>query len=106
MQKQLRTILNWLIKIFLVVIVVSGINYFVISKQLNNIKIPANTEIIKDSLVRDTLYNTRDSLTTKIIHIEKTYEEKKSDIMANDTTADMLFFTNYINNYKGAIKDN
>lgn len=102
----LRQILIWLIKALFIVGALVSINYWVVSKYVNNIRIPTNKEIIRDSLVRDTLYHTKDSLTSKIITIKESYEKEKSVIVANDTTADMQFFTGYINNYSRTIKDN
>lgn len=102
----LRQILIWLVKVLFVIGALCSINYLVLSKYVNNIKIPTNREIIRDSLVRDTLYHTKDSLTNKIITIKESYEKEKAVIVANDTTADMQFFTSYINNYSRTTKDN
>ena len=80
---QLRTVLSWLIKLFLIV----GILFIIIRiEQLNNNiqSVPSNKEIIRDSLVRDTLNHTKDSLTIKIVKIRETYEDKKAIIMSND----------------------
>lgn len=98
----LRTILSWLIKAFLFVGILITVNYLVITRYVNNIKVPTSTEIVKDSLVRDTLYNTRDSITSKITIVKEAYEKEKATIMANDTAADIQFFTNYINNYNNS----
>ena len=98
---QLRTVLSWLIKLFIIV----GIIFIIVRiEQLsNNIQsIPSNKEIIRDSLVRDTLNHTKDSLTIKIVKIRETYEDKKAIIMSNDTSADIQFFTNYINHYNNS----
>lgn len=98
---QLRTVLSWLIKLFIIV----GILFIIIRiEQLNNNiqSIPSNKEIIRDSLVRDTLNHTKDSLTIKIVKIRETYEDKKAIIMSNDTSADIQFFTNYINHYNNS----
>jgi hypothetical protein len=105
---RLRTILSWLIKSLVLVGILSVINYFVLTRCVHSIKVPTSTEIVKDSLVRDTLYSIKDSTTSKITIIKETYEKEKATIMANDTTADMQFFTNYINNYNNSrtIKDN
>ena len=95
---QLRTVLAWLIKLFIIV----GIIFIIVRiEQLsNNIQsIPSNKEIIRDSLVRDTLNHTKDSLTIKIVKIRETYEDKKAIIMSNDTSADIQIFRNYINHY-------
>lgn len=98
---QLRTVLAWLIKLFIIVGII-----FIIARieQLNNNiqSIPSNKEIIRDSLVRDTLNHTKDSLTIKIVKIRETYEDKKAIIMSNDTSADIQFFTNYINRYNNS----
>lgn len=98
---QLRTVLSWLIKLFIIV----GILFIIVSiEQLNNNiqSVPSNKEIIRDSLVRDTLNHTKDSLTIKIVKIRETYEDKKAIIMSNDTSADIQFFTNYINHYNNS----
>ena len=98
---QLRTVLAWLIKLFIIV----GIIFIIVRiDQLNNNiqSIPSNKEIIRDSLVRDTLNHTKDSLTIKIVKIRETYEDKKAIIMSNDTSADIQFFTNYINHYNNS----
>lgn len=98
---QLRTVLAWLIKLFIIVGII-----FIIARieQLNNNiqSIPSNKEIIRDSLVRDTLNHTKNSLTIKIVKIRETYEDKKAIIMSNDTSADIQFFTNYINHYNNS----
>lgn len=104
---QLRTVLSWLTKLFIIV----GIIFIIVRiVQLDsNIKsIPSNKEIIRDSLVRDTLNHTKDSLTIKIVKIRETYEDKKAIIMSNDTSADIQFFTNYIDHYNnsGTTEDN
>ena len=104
---QLRTVLAWLIKLFIIV----GILFIIVRiEQLNNNiqSVPSNKEIIRDSLVRDTLNHTKDSLTIKIVKIRETYEDKKAIIMSNDTSADIQFFTNYINRYNnsGTTKNN
>lgn len=101
---QLKTVLAWLIKLFIIV----GIIFIIVHiEQLNNNiqSIPSNKEIIRDSLVRDTLNHIKDSLTIKIVKIRETYEDKKAIIMSNDSSADMRFFTEYINNYQRTNKD-
>ena len=98
---QLKTVLSWWIKLFIIV----GILFIIVRiEQLNNNiqSVPSNKEIIRDSLVRDTLNHTKDSLTIKIVKIRETYEDKKAIIMSNDTSADIQFFTNYINHYNNS----
>ena len=98
---QLRTVLAWLIKLFIIV----GILFIIVRiEQLNNNiqSVPSNKEIIRDSLVRDTLNHTKDSLTIKIVKIRETYEDKKDIIMSNDTSAEIKFLKNYINHYNNS----
>ena len=100
----LRTSLHWLIKILFIIGIIIFICYLVKPKRI----LPSNKEIVRDSLIRDTLYKTKDSISTQIIYLQKTYNEKKNIIMSNDTSADLQFFTNYINHYNNSrtIKDN
>ena len=100
----LRTSLHWLIKILFIIGIIIFIYYLVKPKRI----LPSNKEIVRDSLIRDTLYKTKDSISTQIIYLQKTYNEKKNIIMSNDTSADLQFFTNYINHYNNSrtIKDN
>lgn len=76
-----------------------GFSLFYLNRKPQSITKPITTELVKDSLVRDTLYKTNDSIITKIIYLNKKYEEKKDCIMHNDASADLLFFSEYIKNY-------
>lgn len=86
------------------ILLLIGVTYIIFKP--NKVAPITNKEIIRDSLIRDTLYHTKDSLTTKLITIEKSYSDKKATIIANDTSADWQFFTEYIDNYSRTIKDN
>lgn len=61
--------------------------------------------IEKDKAIRDSLHIVNDTITNRIEHITRKYYEKRDSILNNDSSADMLFFTNYIENYKRADKD-
>lgn len=58
-----------------------------------------------DKKIRDSLNIVNDTITNKIEHITRKYYEKRDSILNNDSSADMLFFTRYIENYQRAIKD-
>ena len=58
-----------------------------------------------DKKIRDSLNIVNDTITNKIEHITKKYYEKRDSILNNDSSADMLFFTRYIENYQRAVKD-
>ena len=58
-----------------------------------------------DKKIRDSLNIVNDTITNKIELINKRYYEKRDSILNNDSSADMLFFTNYIESYQRANKD-
>ena len=58
-----------------------------------------------DKKIRDSLNIVNDTITNKIEHITKKYYEKRDSILNNDSSADMQFFTNYINSYEEANKN-
>ena len=61
-------------------------------------KLVRNT-LIRDSLIKDTLYRNNDVLNNRIIYLNNRYEEKKDSILGNDSSADLLFFSEYIKSY-------
>ena len=66
----------------------------------------ANTKYIyRDKYIRDSLYIVNDSIQTKIKYLNKIYYVKKDSVLANDSSADMQFFTNYINSYEETNKN-
>lgn len=76
---------------------------------IGNYNKPMNTSSIKyiyrDKYIRDSLYIVNDSIQTKIKYLTKIYYEKKDSILSNDSSADMQFFTNYIDSYQRANKN-
>ena len=58
-----------------------------------------------DKKMRDSLNIVNDTITNKIEHITKKYYEKRDSILNNDSSADILFFTRYIENYQRTVKD-
>ncbi len=56
-------------------------------------------EIVRDSLIRDSIYIVNDSIVEKVKYIEKKYDEKVSTIMSSSDSILLCFFTNYIINY-------
>ena len=70
---------------------------------------PTNTSrikyIYKDKYIRDSLYIVNDSIQTKIKYLTKIYYEKRDSIISNDSSADMQFFTKYIDSYQRANKN-
>lgn len=68
------------------------------TKESTSIKLVRDT-LIKDSLIKDTLYRNNGTLNNRIIYLNNRYEEKKDSILSNDSSADLLFFSEYIKSY-------
>ena len=65
---------QWIKNIGLVVIgIIIGFSSSYLIKKSETITKPITTELVRDSLVRDTLYKTNDSIVTKIIYLNKEY---------------------------------
>lgn len=62
--------------------------------------------ITKDSIIRDSIFIIIDSTKTEIKYIEEKYNEEASTIMSNSDSANMEFFTRYLENYKRSIEVN
>lgn len=57
-------------------------------------------EIIKDSIIRDTLYKENEVIKWKIKNVEKQYDKEVSIILSNTDSANLIYFSNYIRQYK------
>ena len=93
------------IKLILVSIISLVIGLLIGYKLIPNKESIIYKPIYKENLIRDSLYIVNDSIQTKIKYITKHYYEKRDSILSNDSTADMLFFTEYIKRYQRANKD-
>ena len=80
--------------------------YIVLPNRKTSVVVP--TTIIKDSLVRDSIYIVNESIIKEIRYIEKEYDEKVSTIMSSSDSALLRICTEYINHYNNqrTIKDN
>ena len=69
--------------------------------------IPNVQEIVRDSLIRDSIYIVNDSIVEKIKYIDKKYDEKVSTIMSSSDSINLCFFSEYINRYNNqrTVKD-
>lgn len=79
--------------------IIIGFSSSYLIKKPEIITKPITTELVRDSLVRDTLYKANDSIVTKIIYLNKEYERKKDSIINNDVSSDLLFFSAYVESY-------
>lgn len=69
---------------------------------------PNVQEIIRDSIIRDSIYIVNDSIVEKIKYIDKEYDEKVSTIMSSSDSINLCIYAEYINRYNNqrAVKDN
>lgn len=59
-----------------------------------------------DSIIRDSIYIVNDCIRTKIIYLEQKYDKETSTIMSNSDSANIEFFTRYLEDYKRSTENN
>lgn len=82
--------------------------YLLIPKKETTVSPPNVQEIVRDSIIRDSIYIVNDSIVEKIKYIDKEYDEKVSTIMSSSDSINLCFFSEYINRYNNqrATKNN
>ena len=82
--------------------------YFLIPKKEAAVSPPNVQEIVRDSIIRDSIYIDNDSIVEKIKYIDKEYDEKVSTIMSSSDSINLCFFSEYIDRYNNqrATKNN
>lgn len=76
-----------------------------LDKKVNPAPPPQLIEIIRDSIIRDSIFIENEVIKTKIKYIEKEHDEEISDIMSNDDSTNLEFFSRYIENYEQSTKN-
>lgn len=62
---------------------------------------PPNIEtIIRDSIIRDSIYIINDSIRTEILYLEQKYDKETTAIMSSSDSVNLEFFTRYLEDYK------
>lgn len=56
-------------------------------------------EIVRDSIIRDSILIVNDSIVKEIEYIDKKYDEKVSTIMSSSDSVNLCFFSEYIDRY-------
>ena len=56
-------------------------------------------EIVRDSIIRDSILIVNDSIVKEIEYIDKKYDEKVSTIMSSSDSVNLRFFSEYIDRY-------
>lgn len=69
---------------------------------------PNVQEVVRDSIIRDSIYIVNDSIVEKIKYIDKEYDEKVSTIMSSSDSINLCIYAEYIDRYNNqrAVKDN
>ena len=68
--------------------------------------VPPNEEgLTRDSIIRDSIYIINDSIRTEIIYLEQKYDKETTAIMSNSDSLNLVFFTEYLNDYIGTIEN-
>lgn len=82
--------------------------YLLIPKKETAVSPPNVQEIVRDSIIRDSIYIVNDSIVGKIKYIDKEYDEKVSTIMSSSDSINLCFFSEYIDRYNNqrATKNN
>ena len=82
--------------------------YLLIPKKEATVSPPNVQEIVRDSIIRDSIYIVNDSIVEKIKYIDKEYDEKVSTIMSSSDSINLCFFSEYIDRYNNqrATKNN
>ena len=82
--------------------------YLLIPKKEIAVSLPNVQEIVRDSIIRDSIYIVNDSIVEKIKYIDKEYDEKVSTIMSSSDSINLCFFSEYIDRYNNqrATKNN
>lgn len=82
--------------------------YLSVPKRDSNPSTSNVQEIVRDSIIRDSIYIVNDSIVEKIKYIDKEYDEKVSTIMSSSDSINLCFFSEYIDRYNNqrTVKDN
>ena len=87
-----------------IIILTIVIASFLLGYVLGNTKvtvIPSTpVKIVRESIIRDTLYNENEVIKWKIKNVEKQYDKEVSTILSNTDSANFIYFSNYIERHK------
>ena len=74
------------------------IGYFF--KEDPKISPPNDESLVKDSIIRDSIYIINDSIRTEILYLEQKYDKETTAIMSSSDSVNLEFFTRYLEDYK------
>ena len=85
--------------LFIAFIIGIVIGYF-FKEEPQKVPPPNNDIIIKDSIIRDSIYIINDSIRTEILYLEQKYDKETTAIMSSSDSVNFEFFTRYLEDYK------
>ena len=86
--------------LFIAFIIGIVIGYFY-REEPKTLSPPPNIEtIIRDSIIRDSIYIINDSIRTEILYLEQKYDKETTAIMSSSDSINFEFFTRYLEDYK------
>lgn len=98
----MQTWLKFLISNIICLIVGLFVGAFIVDEapaEIPTVEIPNVDVLNKDSIFRDSIYIVKDSIIERIVYVEKNYEETVDNILSNSDSANIQFFTDYIERY-------
>lgn len=72
---------------------------YLIHNNRNTYNPPDTKELVRDSIIRDSIYIINDSIKTEIRYIKETYKEDSTVIMSASDSLLFCKFSDYIENY-------
>ena len=95
---------------YITIILMGLLIIYLLSSRKSHLDLPIVDvqEIVRDSIIRDSIYIVNDSIVEKIKYIDKEYDEKVSTIMSSSDSINLCFFSEYIDRYNNqrATKNN
>lgn len=73
--------------------------------EKSTVVLPHSEELTNDSIIRDSIYIINDSIRTEILYLEQKYDKETTAIMSNSDSLNLVFFTEYLNDYIGTIEN-
>lgn len=94
---------------YIIIILMGLLIIYLLSSRRSHTDLPIVDvqEIVRDSIIRDSIFIVNDSIVKKIEYIDKKYDEKVSTIMSSSDSVNLCFFSEYINRYNNGrtVKD-
>ena len=86
---------------YITIILMGLLIIYLLSSRRDHIDLPIVDvqEIVRDSIIRDSIFIVNDSIVKEIEYIDKKYDEKVSTIMSSSDSVNLCFISEYIDRY-------